>query len=63
VRTSEATRGAYHRLIEVSTCELELKAFIDGQYLRTPFYSSRWMAAWPQAQGHAVNSKRVRHLI
>ncbi len=38
-------------------------ALIDRQYLRTPFYGSRRMAAWLQAQGQAVNRKRVRRLM
>src|ERR1700688_1260761 len=29
----------------------------------TPFYGSRRMAAWLQAQGHAVNRKRVQRLM
>ena len=31
--------------------------------LQTPFYGSRRMAAWLQAQGHAVNRKRVQRLM
>src|SRR5438445_7402212 len=38
-------------------------ALIDRQYLQTPFYGSRRMAAWLQAQGHAVNRKRVQRLM
>src|SRR6202035_3509977 len=34
-----------------------MMALIDRQYLQTPFYGSRRMAAWLQAQGHAVNRK------
>ena len=36
---------------------------IDRQYLRTPFYGSRRMAAWLQTQGHMVNRKRVQRLM
>jgi hypothetical protein len=43
------SRGAY---------ELALMALIDRQYLQTP-YGSRGMAAWLQAQGHAVKRKRA----
>jgi len=38
-------------------------ALIDRQYLQTPFYGSRWMAAWLQAQGHAVKSQAVQRLM
>jgi putative transposase len=37
----------YYRPVEVSAEELELIALIDRQYLRTPFYGSRRMRAWP----------------
>ena len=36
---------------------------IDRQYLRTPFYGSRRMAAWLQTQGYMVNRKRVQRLM
>ena len=32
---------------------------IDEQYLKTPFYGSRRMAAWLTTQGEEVNRKRV----
>jgi putative transposase len=38
-------------------------ALVDRQYLQTPFYGSRRMAAWLQAQGRAVNRKRVQRLM
>ena len=53
----------YYRPVEVDAYALELMALIDRQYLRTPFYGSRRMAAWLQAQGQAVNRKRVRRLM
>jgi len=53
----------YYQPVEVDTYELELMALIDRQYLRTPFYGSRRMAAWLQTQGHAVNRKRVQRLM
>ena len=53
----------YYRPIEVDAYELELMALIDRQYLRTPFYGSRRMAAWLQTQGHTVNRKRVQRLM
>jgi len=42
----------YYGPPEVSVEELELMALIDRQYLRTPFYGSPRVAAWPQSQGH-----------
>lgn len=36
---------------------------LDEQYTRTPFYGSRRMTAWLQAQGYAVNRKRVLRLL
>jgi putative transposase len=36
---------------------------IDEQYLKTPFYGSRRMAAWLAGQGEEVNRKRVRRLM
>ena len=36
---------------------------IDRQYLVTPFYGSRKMAAWLKGQGRRVSRKRVRRLM
>ena len=36
---------------------------IDAQYLRTPFYGSRRMAAWLCRRGYEVNRKKVRRLM
>jgi len=36
---------------------------LDEQYTRTPFYGSRRLRAWLQAQGYAVNRKRVQRLL
>jgi len=36
---------------------------MDAQYLRTPFYGSRRMAAWLCRQGYDVNRKRVQRLM
>jgi len=36
---------------------------IDHQYLATPFYGTRKIAAWLKSQGQQVNRKRVRRLI
>jgi len=36
---------------------------IDRQYLATPFYGARKIAAWLKSQGYRVNRKRVRRLM
>jgi putative transposase len=36
---------------------------IDRQYLVTPFFGARKIAAWLKSQGHLVNRKRVRRLM
>ena len=36
---------------------------IDHQYLATPFYGARKIAAWLKSQGQRVNRKRVRRLM
>jgi len=36
---------------------------IDRQYLATPFYGARRIAAWLKNQGYRVNRKRVRRLM
>ena len=36
---------------------------IDEQYLKTPFYGSRRMAAWLNHGGYEVNRKRVQRLM
>ena len=36
---------------------------IDRQYLVTPFYGARKIAAWLKSQGYIVNRKRVRRLM
>jgi putative transposase len=40
-----------------------LLALIDAQYTRRPFYGSRRMVVYLKEQGHAVNRKRVQHLM
>ena len=42
---------------------LRLMRLIDEQYLKTPFYGSRRMAAFLERRGEAVNRKRVRRLM
>ena len=36
---------------------------IDRQYLSTPFYGARKIAAWLKSQSHQVNRKRARRLM
>jgi len=36
---------------------------IDRQYLATPFYGARKIAAWLKGQNYSVNRKRVRRLM
>jgi putative transposase len=55
--------AVYYQPREVSAEDLELMALMDRQYLKTPFYGSRRMAAWLRSQGYAVNRKRVRRLM
>ena len=42
---------------------LRLMRRLDEQYLKTPFYGSRRMTAWLQAEGEEVNRKRVQRLL
>ena len=53
----------YYLPTEAGAEDLELMALIDQQYLKTPFYGSRRMTAWPRNHGHQVNRKRVRRLM
>ncbi len=53
----------YYEPTPETEANLALMRRIDEQYLRTPFYGSRRMAAWLQRQGEAVNRKRVRRLM
>jgi putative transposase len=36
---------------------------IDRQYLMTPYYGARKIAAWLKSRGHLVNRKRIRRLM
>ena len=53
----------YYQPVPTSEEDLELMALVDRQYLKTPFYGSRKMAAWLRSQGHQINRKRVRRLM
>jgi putative transposase len=49
--------------VEVSEEDLTLMKLIDRQYLATPFYGARRIAAWLKNQGYTVNRKRIRRLM
>jgi putative transposase len=53
----------YYQPVGISEEDLALMKLIDRQYLSTPFYGARKIAAWLKSQGQRVNRKRVRRLI
>jgi putative transposase len=53
----------YYEPVAESAENLALMRRIDEQYLRTPFFGSRRMSVWLEAQGHDVNRKRVQRLM
>ena len=55
--------GLYYRPVGISEEDLTLMKLIDRQYLVTPVYGARRMAAWLKNQGYRVNRKRVRRLM
>ncbi len=55
--------SVYYRRKPTSQTAVELVVAMDRQYLETPYFGSRQMQAWLQAQGHGVNRKRVRRLM
>ena len=55
--------GLYYQPIGISEEDLTLMKLIDRQYLATPFYGTRKIAAWLKSQGQQVNRKRVRRLM
>jgi putative transposase len=55
--------GLYHEPATEAPENLALMRRIDEQYLRTPFYGSRRMAAWLAREGEEINRKRVRRLM
>jgi len=55
--------GLYYQPTGISEEDLTLMKLIDRQYLATPFYGARKIAAWLKHQGYTVNRKRVRHLM
>jgi putative transposase len=55
--------GLYYQSVGLSEHDLALMKLIDRQYLATPFYGARRMAAWLRSQHYKVNRKRVRRLM
>lgn len=55
--------GLYYPPKPMSEEDLALMKLIDRQYLATPFYGARKMAAWIGSQGKRVNRKRVQRLM
>ena len=55
--------GLYYQPRGISEEDLTLMKLIDRQYLATPFYGARKIAAWLKSQGRQVNRKRVRRLM
>lgn len=53
----------YYRPAPVSVDDLQVMRRLDEQYLATPFYGARRMAAVLRRDGWAVNRKRVRRLM
>ena len=60
----EISRSSYYyEPCPESAENLALMRQIDEQYLETPFYGSRRMTAYLQADGHPVNHKRIGRLM
>jgi len=55
--------GLYYRRKPTSEEELVLMQLIDRQYLETPFYGARKMAAWLGSQGKRAGRKRVQRMM
>jgi len=55
--------GLYYQPKGISEEDLTLMKLIDRQYLATPFYGARKIAACLKHQGYRVNRKRVRRLM
>ena len=53
----------YSQPREADEYDFELMSLIDRQYLVRPYYGSRRMTVWLNAQGHRVNRKRVQRLM
>jgi putative transposase len=55
--------GLYYQPVGISEEDLTLMKLIDRQYLATPFYGARKIAAWLKSQGKRANRKRVQRLM
>jgi putative transposase len=55
--------GLYYQPAGISQEDLTLMKLIDRQYLATPFYGARRIAAWLKNHGYRVNRKHVRRLM
>jgi putative transposase len=55
--------GLYYRPVGIPEEDLAFMKLIDRQYLATPFYGARKIAAWLKIQGHLINRKRIRRLM
>jgi len=55
--------GLYYQPVGISEEDLTLMKLIDREYLATPFYGARKIAAWLKSQEYGVNRKRVRRLM
>jgi putative transposase len=55
--------GLYYQPKGISGEDLALMKLIDRQYMVTPFYGARKIAAWLKGQGYSVNRKRIRRLM
>jgi len=58
-----ARSSIYYRPVPASAPDLTLMRLIDEQYLRTPYYGSRRMAAALTRSGLPVNRKRIQRLM
>jgi putative transposase len=57
-------RSSFYHEPAMETIEnLRLMRRIDEQYLKTPFFGSRRMAAWLAREGEEVNRKRAKRLM
>ncbi len=55
--------GLYYQPVGVSDEDFNLMKLIDREYMATPFYGARKIAAWLKGECHNVNRKRVRRLM
>jgi hypothetical protein len=55
--------GLYYQPVGTSDEDFEFMKLIDRQYLATPFYGARKIAACLKSQQHTVNRKRVQRLM